>query len=450
MKKYPLGVQIWIVFAIMTAGISLLIILFVPSTLRVFFTNQIYLTIEDAQHAIISRGLNASMQDPIERGQERQNIRTVEHMMIMQNGKVFPRNGLPLQFIQTVQNQAMAQQTDTYQYVSRIKDESIFYVISKVDARGQQAYLFSYMWDTYQKQLVRELYKKMLSLILIILFISWIPSFWLINSVSKPIVQIGKRVKRIASRDWHEPVITDRKDEIGQLVSSIEWMRQKLVQQDEAQQTFLQHISHELKTPVMVIRSYAEAIGDGVFPKGDLPGSVKVIDEEAQRLEKRIHDLLYLTKLDYMDEHGPKREKFQLKALIEQAAERLKWRRKELDWKFDLISADMWGDPEQWSVALENVLDNQIRYAATSIELSMEIKETSTGKRMALRIWNDGPPVPEQDQDSLFQPFTKGKNGQFGLGLAIVKRIVNLHQSSVWIRNENEGVSYYFIIPMNP
>lgn len=390
------------------------------------------------------------MQDPVERGQERQNIRTVEHMIILQNGRIFPRNDLPPQFIQTVQNQAFSQQADTQQYVSRIRDESLFYVISKVDVRGQQAYLFSYMWDTYQKQLVQELYKKMLSLLLIILFISWIPSFWLIRSVSKPIVQIGKRVKRIANRDWHEPVVTDRTDEIGQLVSSIEWMREKLVQQDEAQQTFLQHISHELKTPVMVIRSYAEAIGDGIFPKGDLPGSVKVIDEEAQRLEKRIHDLLYLTKLDYMDEHGSKREKFQWQTLIEQAVERLKWRRKELDWKLNLIYADMRGDPEQWSIALENVLDNQIRYAAKAIRISMEMRQTGSGTKLELRIWNDGPSIPEQDQDSLFQPFTKGKNGQFGLGLAIVKRIADLHQSQVSIRNENGGVSYYFLIPFNP
>ncbi|MCG6197942.1 sensor histidine kinase, partial [Anoxybacillus sp. LAT_38] len=75
-------------------------------------------------------------------------------------------------------------------------------------------------------------------------------------------------------------------DEIGRLARSIERMRERLVRQDEAQQAFLQDVSHELKTPVMVIRSYAQSILDGIYPRGDLQGSVQVIDSEAERLEK--------------------------------------------------------------------------------------------------------------------------------------------------------------------
>ncbi len=54
----------------------------------------------------------------------------------------------------------------------------------------------------------------------------------------------------------------------------------------------------------MVIRSYSHAIRDGIYPKGgDLDNSVQIIDEEAARLEKRIRNLLYLTKLDYLSNH---------------------------------------------------------------------------------------------------------------------------------------------------
>ena len=95
----------------------------------------------------------------------------------------------------------------------------------------------------------------------------------------------------------NEPIEVDREDEIGKLGKSIEQLRNQLIYQDEMQQSFLQNISHELKTPVMVIRSYSQAIRDGIYPKGDLDCSVKVIDEEAERLEKRIKNLLYITNL---------------------------------------------------------------------------------------------------------------------------------------------------------
>lgn len=79
----------------------------------------------------------------------------------------------------------------------------------------------------------------------------------------------------------------DRKDEIGKLGHTIEEMRQKLVQKDETERTLLQNISHDLKTPVMVIRGYTQSIKDGIFPKGDLENTVDVIECEALKLEKK-------------------------------------------------------------------------------------------------------------------------------------------------------------------
>lgn len=64
-------------------------------------------------------------------------------------------------------------------------------------------------------------------------------------------------------------------------------MRKRLVSKDEAQQTLLQNISHDLKTPVMVIQSYAQSIQDGIYPKGDLSQTVKVIEDESKNLEKK-------------------------------------------------------------------------------------------------------------------------------------------------------------------
>lgn len=63
-----------------------------------------------------------------------------------------------------------------------------------------------------------------------------------------------------------------------------------------------------------------------------------------------------------------------------------------------------------------------------------------------LRIWNDGPSLPEEVTETLFEKYRTGENGEFGLGLAIVKRIADNHNARVWARNEENGVAFYGVV----
>src|SRR5699024_5659995 len=150
-----------------------------------------------------------------------------------------------------------------------------------------------------------------------VFLLSWIPAILLSKYLSKPLVNLEEKVNKLANYEWDDPIKMDRKDEIGRLGNSIEQLRNQLIYQNEMQQSFLQKISHELKTPVMVIRSFAQAIRDGIYPKDNLDSSVKVIDEEAERLESRIKNLLFLTKLDYLNFSDISMQSFPLNSLID-------------------------------------------------------------------------------------------------------------------------------------
>ncbi len=260
---------------------------------------------------------------------------------------------------------------------------------------------------------------------------------------------LERRVKKLANHEWDESFQLDRKDEIGELGDSIEQLRNQLLKQDESQQSFLQHVSHELKTPVMVIRSYSQAIRDGIYPKGNLDCTLQVIDNESERLEKRIGNLLYLTKLDYLSLHNTSKEIFSLDELIKEVVERLRWRRNELDWFVKLEPIKIKGDIEQWIVVLENLLDNQIRYSDTKISVFLTKSIEDDKEKALLKMWNDGDPIEDKIMERLFDKFNKGYKGQFGLGLAIVYRIVTLHDSKIWAENEEDGVSFYVEIPLS-
>lgn len=442
MKNKSLAFQIWIVFSGILLVISLLLVILFPTTLRGFFTKEIYKTIENEQLILTEYG------NPGNNGSEladsKQRDRSVSHLVLpIQSSFFLYSDELPHDFIEQTQDLAASQSTPVERYEKNLKNQTLFYVIRKLRVNGEDSYLLSYSWDSYRNDLVYTLFRQLMLVMVIVFLFSWIPSIWLAKYLSKPLVKLEKHVKNISEQAWHEPVEVDRNDEIGKLGHTIEKMRQRLVTKDEAQQTLLQNISHDLKTPVMVIRGYAQSVNDGIFPKGDLTSTMDVIQEESEKLEKKIRDLLYLTKLDFLSTHTPTQEAFRLDTLLEDEVDRIKWAKPTLDWQLKLEEATILGDSEQWEKLVENLLENSLRYANKLISISL----TKSNQGILLRLWNDGPSIDERIKDQLFEPFHKGHKGEFGIGLSIVKRIADLHDAEVWAENEENGAAFYVKIP---
>lgn len=454
MKNKPLWMQIWIIIALITLSISVLLTFILPSTLRSFFTKEIYRTIESAQSMVFSQLEGDIYRDYIgpdffrDEDTSLEDIRTVNHFMLYDN-KFIVNSSLNFSFLERVQNQANAQESLREEYSASIEDEKVFYVISKASLLGKDSFLISYMSDSYREDLVNTLFKRLFIVVILLLLFSFIPATVLSRYISKPLVDLERRVEKLSRNNWTEAVNLNRNDEIGKLGASVENLRLQLIRQDEAERNFLQHISHELKTPVMVIRSFAESIRDGIYPKGDLISSVDTIDSEAERLEKKIKNILYLNKLDYMSSQNLDKETFSLEDLILDTLERFSLYKvsqgnlnPDLNIDLNIEDTSIYGDREQWKILLENLIDNSLRYAENTIKISLK-KETS----IRLSIYNDGPPIEEDVLDRLFDEFNKGYKGEFGLGLAIVKKITDNHDSSIYAINQDKGVSFYIEIP---
>jgi two-component system sensor histidine kinase CssS len=372
----------------------------------------------------------------------------IQHFVISQEGIPEPTAAqLPKPFVQAIEHDAGNQKAQTQTYALDIEKRTMFYVISKEQVEGNSGFMVSYAWGNYRNDLVMTMFWRLMMLMVVLIVISWLPCLWLARYLSRPLVLMEQQAGRMAERDWHEPFVLNRKDEMGRLAQAIESMRQRLVRQDKTQQFFLQNISHELKTPVMVIHSYAQSILDGVYPKGSISASVETIKSEAGRLEKRVQDLLYLNKLNYLATRERQFRSMDLSEIINECVERFRFRRPELAWKVELEPLPLEGEPDQWVVAIENVLDNQLRYAEREITVTLVRAETEngTGERRpsAVRIWNDGPQVEESVLATMFDQFQTGPNGQFGLGLAIVRQILAFHQADILVRNEDGGAAFY-------
>lgn len=448
MKNYPLALQIWTVIALITLCISVMLAFILPRTLKDFFTQEIYATIDSAQDLVVNQFNSSIYRDFIgpdffgKQDQVLKDIRTVRHIIMFEDGRPIVSFSVPSEFIKEIRENAYKQREISKNYTGEVAGEKIFYTITEGIFLNKRAYLVSYMTDSYRDDLVKTLFKKLTTITSLVFVLSWIPAILLSRYISRPLVDLEGKVESLALKKWDSPITTERQDEIGRLSHSIEELRQELIRQDEAEQSFLQNISHELKTPVMVIRSFTNAISDGIYPSGTLEGSIDIIDEEAERLERRIGNLLYLTKLDYLYNHDFNKLSLSLDKLLKDTVKRLSWARTDINWKLDLIEANILGDKDQWQVVFENIIDNQIRYAKDTIEISFSKKDNL----YQLKFWNNGDGIEEDVMKNMFTKYNKGYGGETGLGLTIVQRILKLHQGEIKALNENDGVSFYIYI----
>lgn len=215
-------------------------------------------------------------------------------------------------------------------------------------------------------------------------------------------------------------------------------MRKELLMQDEYEQTMLQQASHDLKTPLMVIRSYVKAVEDGIYPKGDMESTMKVIDSEAERMQKRVRNLLYFTKLKYLLKHQNEFKKIQINHLVENIVDSFIYNDKSIKFQLDITDIEVVGDEDQWTVVFENIIDNALRYAKNIININISEHD---GHKF-ITIYNDGEKIVQNKLDNIFEVFKKGTGGNFGLGLDIVKRIVTMYGGKIIVQNETVGVSF--------
>lgn len=419
--------------------------------LRNFFTNETYNNIEAAQKYIIETNkisitnMMMSKQD-ISEGQLLREIRSVEHIIMDKNMNIVNLRGMnrvvhDTYFINSIKN-AIENGNNKGTYEILKSEEIIYYIIKEIKYNNNDFYLVSYLPNEYKIDLENTLFKQLLIGSLIPLVVSMIFAYLFSKRLSTPLVKLQKIVNKIAKRQWEEKVEIKRKDEIGSLAESIEKMRKKLIENDKSQEASLQYISHELKTPIMIMRSYTQSIKDGIYPKGDLDSSLDVIEKESLLLEKRVKDMIFFSKLQYISGYQKEQKRLNLKSIIMNVYNRFKDFNGNIKWNIDLEDVEINGNEEQWTIIFENILENFIRYSNSIIEINMK-EENSLVK---IRLYNDGPRIEEDIFEKLFFAYEKGQKGQNGLGLAIVKRIINLYGGKIYAKNEKKGISFYIEI----
>lgn len=284
----------------------------------------------------------------------------------------------------------------------------------------------------------------MLKLLFCIIIVSIIIAKIISIRITKPISYLEKKVRLISVKKWDEHIKMNRKDEIGKLAYSIGRMQESLKNIDKEEEFFIQSISHELKTPIMVIKNYCQALKDGFYIEDSFEKNIEVIEEEVSLLEGKILKLLYLNSLDYILEKETTFERIEAKEFITRIVSRMSR-------GYNNLNTEVMGDvawiniiEEKFQVALENIIENSLRYARSMLSIEVHNKFISpvVGEVVEISIYNDGSQIDEEVLKHLFDKFHKGKNGNFGLGLFITSKIIKFHEGSLKVENFQEGVKF--------
>ena len=283
--------------------------------------------------------------------------------------------------------------------------ETYYYRIMKVD----DEYLISIMSNSYSDKLIRDIRNRIIYILYAVLTIfALVLVLWVISLI-RPLKKIKTYVDSIANRE-DSTLVMDRQDEIGVVGNAIVTMKDELMKQEKVKEEMIHNISHDLKTPIALIKTYGQSVKDDIYPYGDKESSMDVI------LESEL-------------------KPFPIKDLIEHIVMQME-AMQHIHIETDLDDVAFIGNEEHWRVAIENIIDNASRYMKSVIMITL--------KKDTLIIYNDGDPIDEDKKEDLFNPYVKGVKGQFGLGLSIVAKIADMYGYGIHAENKDPGVAFIF------
>lgn len=230
-------------------------------------------------------------------------------------------------------------------------------------------------------------------------------------------------------------------DELGTLADALNAMLDRLEAAFSEQRRFVADASHELRTPVAIVRGSLEILQQPWADEAERAEALRVIDDEIARMQRLIDDMLSLARTQ-----APSRRPFQpLEAttlLAEVVAKARTLGEREID---SVRGEPLWieGDPDLLEQALLNIVRNAFDHTAPGDRITATC--TRAGDRVRFTISDSGPGIREEDLPRVFDRFFRaggarpGEGGGSGLGLAITARLIELHGGTISTANGEDG-----------
>lgn len=298
--------------------------------------------------------------------------------------------------------------------------------------------------------------RKQLSLIsCIVLVLSFIIAYFISKIITKPIVKISDTAKKLSKGDYKVNFRTDTDiEEIHNLETILDQTKEEMAKTDELRRDLMANVGHDLKTPLTMIKAYAEMIRDISYQDNEKRNDhLNVIIEESDRLNILVNDILTLSSIQSNTDELQLTE-FDLDILIKNIIQRYSILKETEGYEFiyhGIENVIIKADKKRMEQVIYNIINNAINY--TGKDNKVFINLINTDKLIKVEIRDTGKGIdPEQLEkiwDRYYHTAKKHKRNTVGtgLGLSIVKNILEKHGFNYGVKSKkDEGTTFYFEI----
>lgn len=273
--------------------------------------------------------------------------------------------------------------------------------------------------------------------------------------ITRPMTELGRAIRRLGARSLDQPISVKGPQDIEALAAELEGLRRRISALETQKATFLQHISHELKTPLATIREgselLTESLGDDRSEDAEI---ARLLKQNGLYLQRLIEDLLQFAKTQELALDLDFEASVELSDVIEEslAALSVVIDAKEITVVRDLGPVPARCDSGKLRTVVDNLLTNAIKY--TPEHGRIEIRLSADSGNALIDVSDSGPGVETADRERIFEPFRQG-SAEYqasvkgtGLGLSIAREYVEAHGGSIELIESQGGAHFRVVLPI--
>ena len=289
---------------------------------------------------------------------------------------------------------------------------------------------------------------------IIVSLLAFVIGYFISKRISKPIEKMNKNALKLANGNYNFKFDNNSKiSEIDELANTLNYAKNELEHTDELRRDLLANVSHDLKTPLTMIKGYAEMIRDLNYDNEEKRNAnLNVIIEESERLNVLVEDILTLSKIQ-ANKDTINKEEFDLVTLINNIIKRYSIYKETEGYIFEVNTPNeviINADKKKIEQVIYNLINNAINYTGEDNKVIINVIKD---KKIRVEIKDTGKGIKEEDLPHIWEKYYHSKKKHkrnvigTGIGLSIVKTILESHKFKYGVVSKlNQGTTFYFEI----
>ena len=343
--------------------------------------------------------------------------------------------------------------TDTISTIKLVNNEfDVRGILSSIKLDNAEVFVYSTLEDVNSTTVVLQ--NQLIYIILLAIVLSCVLAWYISRRLTKPIVDITKSAKKMGEGNYDVVFKQSGIEEIDELADTLNYAKKEISKIDELRRDLMANVSHDLKTPLTMIKAYAEMIKDFSYKDEEKRNQhLDIIIDETNRLNTLVNDILLLSK-SQADVDNLNIEEYDLVMEVKSILKKYEIIKETEDYKILLNApkkAMIKADKNKLNQVIYNLINNAINYTGKDKKVTVKIIEEN--KKYIIQIIDTGKGIKEEDLKHIWDKYYKNdKNHQrnvvgTGLGLSIVKSILTQHNFKFGVESKiNKGTTFYFEI----